>query len=43
MPIRPMGVDFKKDLQKLKKVSRDVKDTIMKMQLERLNSQQNNL
>lgn len=38
-----MGVDFKKDLQKLKKVSRDVKDTIMKMQLERLNSQQNNL
>ena len=36
MPIKPSGVDFKKDLWRLKKVSQDVKDTMMKVQLEKL-------
>ena len=38
MPIKPAGVDFKKDIRRLKKCSQDVKATMLKVKLERANS-----
>ena len=35
MPIKPSGVDFKRDLRKLKQVSRDMRETMMQAQKDR--------
>ena len=35
MPIKPSGVSFKRDLEKLKRVSNDMRETMMKVKKEK--------